>query len=1369
MGRAQWAARTWRRHVLAAPLATALLAAALVVSLSVAEAPAVWAAQPPQPKSTLGTVPDQPSDLHDPSDVAVGGNGEVYAADTAANVDAIVVFDRDGTFLRRWPVLSDRIVAASPVDDHLFTAQGCNVLEYTPLGAEVRRFGSCGSGAGQFGSIKGVAIGADGTIYVADTYRIEAFDPSGAFLRSWGTSSTFPRLVDLEISPSGSILALDSARKQVLEFSGAGDPIRTWGTSGNGAGQLRNPHGITVGPNGDVYVSDDVARVQRFTSSGQFVGQWGGAGEDPGQFTYPAALDAASSGEVFVVDSTNDRIERFSASGAFEVEWGTWTVPGRLRSAWGLARLPSGDVLVTDAARDEVMVFDSGGTYLRSWATTSDGGTLLRPSGVAVDGAGDVFVVDRAHARIQRYDAEGHPVAAWGDGQLSDPTWLALDGLGQVYVTDAGTRQVRVFTTEGAFLRSWDAPPSGSNTTHLGGLVVAPNGDVLVAADSVYEDRVARFTPDGTLVSSIGSHGSGDGQFEHPNGLALDGAGNLYVTDDGYQRVVMFDADDQPVTTWRVSSDHLQGVAAWGRKVLVAAPSQVSVFKYPTRPAARVTVSTADDRVTAPVSVSFHVVVDNLGGVPLTGVRMTSVSVPGCARRLADIPVGGSATFDCTRALTGRDAGTLSVAVTMQSAETRADSPPIAVDVAAFGEPTFVRRWTASRTGLGDSSRLFRQNYERDDLPGLDDVRAMATDRSGDVYVVGYDDGRAGIRRFDRDGILEAEWGSGGDGPGQLDHPSGIAVAPNGDVYTTECGTGRIQRFSPSGVVTGSWVEPRNGASHDTCSPVDVAVGPYGKVYVLDAANGRVDTIKGDTYRRGWGRFGTAPGQFDDPRAIAVGPDGTVYVADFGSGLVNRFSSRGTFLGAFGGRSGIHNGDFTHPRDVAVDETGKVYVAVLSGWGQGHETRVFRSDGRFLSTWNLPTTDLAVHTEADRSTHVYLVRWPDTVTEDVVREYVSRPVGLVTAALSPRDDDVVAGTAVQYDLAIRNVGTVPLTSVTVDPQGLAGCGGPTADLAVGEQRRLTCTRQVVQSEVGRVHQRVAVDTAQTPAEPSDNTGVAVLSQPLATMGGTGSGPGQLSSPDGIATTWAGDLFVADCGNHEVARFSKDGQFVTAWGEQRLSCPTDVTVTADGRVLVLDRDLRQVLEFEGDGTFVRSWATRTTTEGTPVGLDVDDAGNVYVTDFQPLVEHCYQGPPPDYQWLCEYRRPPDNNLTRRFDRAGQFLGQWEIAQKGRIWIDSAGVLHLDLLEFDPLTGERIGEIPPCPQCTGSGSDVAVDRFGNDWLVESSGDLLWFAGDSSLGNPILGQWDIGATAVTVDHDHVFVVTDQDTVLELALPTG
>ena len=119
-----------------------------------------------------------------------------------------------------------------------------------------------------------------------------------------------------------------------------------------------------------------------------------------------------------------------------------------------------------------------------------------------------------------------------GNSQFENVYDLAVDGNGNVYVADTGNGRVEVSGTGGNSLTQW--PVAGPDH----GIAVNQSGTTVYVAENT---EVQEFTSSGTLITSWGGPGSGNGQFNQLMGIAVDGFGNVYTVETGNERVQKFD------------------------------------------------------------------------------------------------------------------------------------------------------------------------------------------------------------------------------------------------------------------------------------------------------------------------------------------------------------------------------------------------------------------------------------------------------------------------------------------------------------------------------------------------------------------------------------------------------------------------------------------------------------------------------------------------------------------------------------------------------------------------------------------------------------------------------------------------------------
>ncbi|MGD8238769.1 MAG: PKD domain-containing protein [Armatimonadota bacterium] len=188
----------------------------------------------------------------------------------------------------------------------------------------VRKWGSYGSGNGQFKPPISVVVDAHGNVYVGDynNHRIQKFDANGNFLTKWGSYGSgngqlrYPRGVATDAV--GNVYVAEDHRIQ--KFTSDGSFLTKWGSYGSGDGQFKTPRGLATDGVGNVYVADYYNhRIQAFGTNGTFLTKWGSLGSDDGQFHFPRYVATDGAGNVYVGDYYNNRIQVFSPANAAPV------------------------------------------------------------------------------------------------------------------------------------------------------------------------------------------------------------------------------------------------------------------------------------------------------------------------------------------------------------------------------------------------------------------------------------------------------------------------------------------------------------------------------------------------------------------------------------------------------------------------------------------------------------------------------------------------------------------------------------------------------------------------------------------------------------------------------------------------------------------------------------------------------------------------------------------------------------------------------------------------------------------------------------------------------------------------------------------
>jgi uncharacterized repeat protein (TIGR01451 family) len=278
------------------------------------------------------------------------------------------------------------------------------------------------------------------------------------FVLKWGTSGTgdgqFNYPLGTAVDSSGAVYVADYNNSRIQKFDSSGNYVTQWGSFGNGNGQFENPAGVAVDSTGAVYVADkDNNRIQKFSSSGVYLTQWGTVGIGNSQFYNPWGIAVDSTGAVYVADTGNNRIEKFDSSGNYITQWGSYgtTGNGQFNGPCGIAVDSTGAVYVADVNNDRIEKFDSSGNYITKWGSPGNAnGQFDWPGGVAVDNSGMVYVTEQNNNRVQEFDPSGNYITQWGgygtgNGQFYLPVGIAIDGAGAIYVVDTGNTRVQKF------------------------------------------------------------------------------------------------------------------------------------------------------------------------------------------------------------------------------------------------------------------------------------------------------------------------------------------------------------------------------------------------------------------------------------------------------------------------------------------------------------------------------------------------------------------------------------------------------------------------------------------------------------------------------------------------------------------------------------------------------------------------------------------------------------------------------------------------------------------------------------------------------------------------------------------------------------
>jgi sugar lactone lactonase YvrE len=292
----------------------------------------------------------------------------------------------------------------------------------------------------------------------------------------------------------------------------------------------------------------------------------------------PNSLTVDGLGNLYFTDARHQVICRMTSTGGITVIAGKWGMPGsadglgseaRFHNPRGIARDATGNLYVADTSNDTIrrITPDGVATTLAGMAKASgntDGvGKAARfnyPCGLAMDASGTLYVADLYNYVIRKVTPGGLVTTFAGQvgksagingpahkAGFDSPVGLAVDNYGNVYVADMNLNSIRKITAAGRVITlagqltfqpgHADGMGRAAQFFHPCGVAADEAGNIYVADSS--NDLIRRIAPDGTVVTLAGvagQPGDADGagsraRFGDPFRIAVDGTGNLYVTD----------------------------------------------------------------------------------------------------------------------------------------------------------------------------------------------------------------------------------------------------------------------------------------------------------------------------------------------------------------------------------------------------------------------------------------------------------------------------------------------------------------------------------------------------------------------------------------------------------------------------------------------------------------------------------------------------------------------------------------------------------------------------------------------------------------------------------------------------------------------
>ncbi len=638
-----------------------------------------------------------------------------------------------------------------------------------------------------------------------------------------------------------------------------------------------------------------------------------GAGSDA-RFNTPTCVAADASGNLYVGDTVNYTVRKITPAGVVTTLAGLAGTRGttdgagtgaRFSSIYGITVGPSGDVFVSDYDNHTIrrvtpagVVTTFAGAPGQSGTSDGTGGAarFRNPVGLAFDADGNLFVVDRGNRTIRKITSAavvstfaglagvgGTADGAGTNARFNALSSLTMDAAGTLYVTDSSNANVRKISPAGdvTTLAGLAGSTGSTNGTGTGALFYLPNGIAVDGSGNVFvadtgNETIRRITAAGAVTTFAGSTsgiGNADGtgssaKFFRPYGLCTDSRGNLYVADAENESVRKITSAGV-VTTVAGSGGSFGAVDGTGTAARFNFPAAIAL----------------DHTGNVFVTDSVNATVRKISPAGVTTIFAGASGIPpGSATSLDG--VGTEARFVFPFGLGVDAADNLYVVDTIYGVIRRI-TPGAAVTTIA-GQGAFA---TGSADGTGSAARF-------------NSPRGAATDRDGNTYVADYTNHT--IRKVTPAGVVTTLAGLAGvpgnangfSSAARFTGPTGVAVDTDGNVYVAEYGANTIRKITTDGIVstlaglagfTGS--ADGVGSAARFYGPTGLAVDRAGNVFVADSNNslirkitpgGSVTTVGGQL-PAGPSESADGPGataRFSSPTSVALDASEALYVVD---------------------------------------------------------------------------------------------------------------------------------------------------------------------------------------------------------------------------------------------------------------------------------------------------------------------------------------------------------------------------------------------------------------------------------------------------------------------------------------------------------
>ncbi len=514
-----------------------------------------------------------------------------------------------------------------------------------------------------------------------------------------------------------------------------------------------------------------------------------------------------------------------------------------------------------------------------------------------------------------------------GNGQFKNPGGIATDAAGNLWVVDSSNDRIEKLSPSGTWIATYGKAGSGEVQFNEPRTLAINVSTGYVYVADKGNNRIEVLSSSGTYVTSLGT--SGPGALKEPEGVTVDSSGDIYVTDTGHDRVVEF----KPEGAFAAEFGTLGSGNGQLKEPHGIVVSEGSVF----------VVDAGNHRVE-----QFSAAGGYINQFGSKGSGSGQFEEPwGIAANpstgnlyVADLGNQGVEEFS--------PAGRFLTSWRTWGPSHRL-SGPVCLAIAQNGtiyvpdlQGDKVSAWTPPEAGAAHLVYASQIGSAGSGNGQFSTPIDPAFDGEGDLFVT--DLGNNRVEKFSPSGAYVSSFGSGGSGNGQFNGPGGIAINQSTKyIYVADTSNARIEQFTLSGSFVRAFGTEGAGKLSKPGSP---ALDSEGHVWVPDMTLDKIfEYSSTGTYIASYGKEGSGEVQFKKPIAVTFTGE-TLAVADSGNDRIEELSSKGAYVRSFA-VEGPGSGELYDPEGITADAAGNLYVVDT---GEGH-VEEFSSSGHYMASF----------------------------------------------------------------------------------------------------------------------------------------------------------------------------------------------------------------------------------------------------------------------------------------------------------------------------------------------------------------------------------------------------------------------------------